>query len=939
VRVHDDIFEWVSSFPPWKQDLLLEAMSSPPLTDGQISRATDQLLGDPAAGAPREIDRTDLPTGASPSGTGLLLDAICDVDGVNALARGQRLDFAADGISLIYGRNGAGKTGYCRILKFCGRTLSPEDVRGHVAPAASVSAVVDGEPQLVAIDFDGAPPAQLGTIHVFDAHAADHYVSREHTVDYIPLALRVIERFADALQRVGNELDRRAEAAQDACPPLDVSTFRPHTATGRLLAGLTAQTPDEEIRRLATLSKAEQITREHLTADLAEIRSHNASQLRADAQARRKQVVDLHAGLVDLTHKLGADATRTAHSELEWLGACEQAAGIAAAKLDRMPLPGAGTEGWRVMYDAARAFAEHDARHPLPPSESASGVRCPLCMQELDDDARQRLLEFDAFVHANVNAQVAAARRAVRVRRDALPDIDAFTARYRDPIDLVDAPDDRQRNNETDQGDDRSPRPVAAWLAEATKHVTRIADGRLADGTGCLPELPAVIKDALSRIDAEVEHHARLERPDQEVRVEADLAELDDRAALAKRLDVVMHRLTSLRVVAALRAAKPQAASTGASTKLTQLCRSFIDADLEGALNRQLRALDFRGLDVRTTTRTAAGQPMVRLALKTVDETPLQAVLSAGEQRRLALGMFLAECEACGDGAPVIMDDPCCSLDQEGRRHIARSLAALAADRQVIVFTHDLPFVARLREAADMGTTVIDVHVQHVVRLDSAAGIVRGGLPWEGLRPSDRVAPLGAKLSAAAAHATGDPDVYRQLTEDFYNYLRQAYERVTEADLFGGAIERGNDAIHTQQLTQTLLGHDDIVALVQQGMTQTSTWLHDRAAADNPLLPTVDEMTDALESYQQLLARIKAVRSERERAKRDASAQRRATLQAADGMKPLGDAKRATPIARESAGTKSRQPATDASTRQLPLGAELDHILPAEHPAGDLPPG
>lgn len=106
-------------------------------------------------------------------------------------------------------------------------------------------------------------------------------------------------------------------------------------------------------------------------------------------------------------------------------------------------------------------------------------------------------------------------------------------------------------------------------------------------------------------------------------------------------------------------------------------------------------------------------------------------MLSQGEQRRLVLAAFLAEMEVLPGGSPVVFDGPITSIDQEGRRHIARTIARLAADRQVIVFTHEMSFAHELQRQAGAD---VPLGIQHVVRIGDSAGNVRPSLPWEGPR-------------------------------------------------------------------------------------------------------------------------------------------------------------------------------------------------------------
>src|ERR1700723_558323 len=56
--------------------------------------------------------------------------------GVNALAEDQTLKFSS-GLTVVYGDNGAGKTGYIRILKNACRARGPEKILGNVVSGAT----------------------------------------------------------------------------------------------------------------------------------------------------------------------------------------------------------------------------------------------------------------------------------------------------------------------------------------------------------------------------------------------------------------------------------------------------------------------------------------------------------------------------------------------------------------------------------------------------------------------------------------------------------------------------------------------------------------------------------------------------------------------------------------------------------------------------------
>ena len=88
----------------------------------------------------------------------------------------------------------------------------------------------------------------------------------------------------------------------------------------------------------------------------------------------------------------------------------------------------------------------------------------------------------------------------------------------------------------------------------------------------------------------------------------------------------------------------------------------------------------------------------------------LDAVLSEGEQRAIALGSFLAELSLAGHTAAIVFDDPVSSLDHHRRQNVAKRLVQEAKARQVIVFTHDTSFLGQLRDEIDQSGVHYEIH-------------------------------------------------------------------------------------------------------------------------------------------------------------------------------------------------------------------------------------
>lgn len=849
MSLHDEIFSWVKRQPAWKQELYLRAAVKPELEPRDIEEVSDILLGrGEQTPAPREVTRDDLP-GARDGGQALRIDSLSELRGVNLIADGQTLAFEPAGLNVVYGKNGAGKTGYSRILKHAGRTLRHETVLANVTvagsppPRAVITVCVGEEKRSTPVELQAPPPAHLARICVADALGAERYLTEDTEVDYAPAVLQSLTRLAAGLKALGADLARRAEAARPTA--LDLRPYGQHTRVAALLGSIAATTSEQELRSIATLSSPEQQQLRTLRAKRAEVEAMQAPKLRADAEASAAMAEHLEVELRELSQKLGAKGLEQACERQRKLDAAREAQRVAAATFAAEPIIGVGSETWKRMWEAARAYSEHQGQQ-LAPSHDAS--RCPLCMQELSPQAQARLARFEEFVKADISRQVTDAELETQRAAAVLPDVERTQLAH---VHIL-------RGIEPDEGSGNQ--PIRAWLAEAQNIAERMRVGDLEELTPLSAPPLKPIEEWVARCRREAAEHAALTDAAEQQRLTRALAELEAREELSKRLPEVLAHLNALRELARLAQAKRKLNTSTLSNTITALSRELIEADLQGALHRHLKALNFNGLAVRVRSKTVRGQALVGLRFQTVDGVPLNSVLSQGEQRRLALAMFLAEMEVLGEPNPVVLDDPASSIDQEGRRHIARTLCELACRQQVIVFTHELSFVHELGRCA---TDALPVHLQHVCRSGATVGHVREGLPWEGKKARARRQELQDRLGRLRElYEQQDEERYRSAASEFCVALRASFERAVEEEILGETVTRRDDTIHTKNLSKVVCTQQ-ICALVDRGVDDCSPWAHDRPLADGADPPTPDELGAGLEVYGKLLDLTRAERSPR----------------------------------------------------------------------------
>src|SRR5208283_3175689 len=132
----------------------------------------------------------------------LCLDTISDVQGINALSPTKPLSFAKSKLCIVYGRNGAGKSGYVRLLKHACGSRRPGDLLGDIFGTAA-------QPQSACFTFtedgktspatwNGTPIPELQGVEIYDTACGLVYVNEECEVAFEPWLLRLFTQLTEA---------------------------------------------------------------------------------------------------------------------------------------------------------------------------------------------------------------------------------------------------------------------------------------------------------------------------------------------------------------------------------------------------------------------------------------------------------------------------------------------------------------------------------------------------------------------------------------------------------------------------------------------------------------------------------------------------------------------------------------------------------------------
>ena len=171
---------------------------------------------------------------------------------------------------------------------------------------------------------------------------------------------------------------------------------------------------------------------------------------------------------------------------------------------------------------------------------------------------------------------------------------------------------------------------------------------------------------------------------------------------------------------------------------------------------------------VDAETRGDRGNQKFKIQLNSKAPAKVDAVASEGEQKCLALAGIFAELKIDRRKSGVVFDDPVNSMDHKWRRKIAKRLSDESINRQVIVFTHDLPFLKMLEEVSEK------ILIKALTRTRIETGVPTDNPPWDALKTHARVKWLKneyQKLNSVSNHGTEEK--YNEDVKRFYGKKRE----------------------------------------------------------------------------------------------------------------------------------------------------------------------
>ena len=628
----EQLLEWTANRPEWQRDALRRLAQSGELTEDDLLRLRLQIencaglpVDNVPAPIPLAVEHLSEAAGNQPK---TILTSLGPVQRVDRLAGDQPpLRFAVNGVTLIYGANASGKSGYCRITKQLCRSLSPGQLRGNVYDENQ------GEPPEIAVSFrvgdndqpkqdrvwvgDSEAPAELARISVFDTASARVYVDKKRKIEFLPYELDLLNKLGlgcRALDQGFKERDAALNAAVNT--PLPTGYTEGTTVYAAIAKLVTATALDHlpserDLRAVGTWTKEKQVELDQL----AETLSNDPAALMRQRTTAKQALETVKEEVSKAADNIGDLAITDIRNKQQDAQTKATAAEVAARDMFRdQPIPELGSEVWRQMLLYARDFATSVFTDKEPPQLATGGI-CVLCQQDLDEEAVQRMTAFDGYIAGRAAEESAAATLIFEdLRRTVLElvlrgkrEVDTLLSGYA-------ALSDATKQNATVV--------ISAFIEKAGERlesVKSILKDNTHDGLDALKPLPAsptqLIDDEIGRLERELAELKDVERDENAITLlRARYAELSDQKRLSEEIEIISERRNELEERHRLVTCRSECRLVAITRRITDRRREILTPELKTALNYELKTLRLTHIPLNLSDRGDAAESVVEVA-------------------------------------------------------------------------------------------------------------------------------------------------------------------------------------------------------------------------------------------------------------------------------------------------------------------------------------
>ena len=792
-----EVKAFVNAQPYWAKYLCSEILAGNDITESVIDNAYSYLLEN--LSLKQETEKPELFISYNPNASddykeNLSFDSLTNVEGVNALTENQTIDLA-NNLTIIYGTNGAGKSGYVRLLKNVFYSKDNEDIlpninidSGHKPKAATFNFSSEGTN--IPLKYpDNIGNGIFNQFAVFDGDIGKKHLSLRNDFSFRPAGLQLFNEFNVALERLNGKLNIEIQSKSIANPFADDDIFQGESEIKTWLIQLSHNSKLEELNAHLPYSEEEKTKKVQIDKEYDDLKIALAQKDKAlkELQTIKAQLAARIQNLVNSNTWFAQDQL---NSVIKAITNCKtkedtaQKEGVEKFKTDK--IENIGSTEWKQFIEAAAKFASTQNEGEYP----SLGDNCILCQQAINDDVPKSLIcSYWAYIKSVAEQEAKTAKENLaklkadyqKLSFNQFPETDTLAVWLKDKQETV-------LDNLKDE-------------LKKQEALRQILVSNITDKKDILQVEIQIDLSALFTISETVDKEIKAFEDDEQNKKLGELLKKKTYLAHKEKLEARYPDIETLHKnliwVNKADQFNKRAVKKSSTDTEKRLSEEYFNTDYISEFNNECDKLNGK-FGIEIDARSSDARSNRQLFLKGNDPS---AILSEGEQKVIALADFIAETNITTINRGIILDDPVNSLDYERKETIAKRLVEISGSKQVIVFTHDVVFFKNL-EKFGLGlfgkkSPSIKFNTIRATGRNAIGTVISDHSP---VRDSLYTNPHLPKTYLQKAKRETDEDFSLSLIRSGFGALRSCYEAITATKVLASAVQRFDSLIRVSNI-------------------------------------------------------------------------------------------------------------------------------------------
>ncbi len=759
----------------------------------------------------------------------VILKSISNVQGVAALRPTRPLEFT-EGLNVVYGANGCGKSSYVKILKKAENPKDDISIIGNVFEKSIVTAKAtltfseDGTEKTV--DWSLQNQKNL-PIRIYDSKIAQRFIEKSTETVYEPKLLHIFTLMADVSEYIGQEVNfelNKITSNTERIPNeiINSDLCKTYNEIDSLISleefDASVIFTENDKKQLDIINKAFEDSNPEKTKDklLAQIGILN--QIKQD-------VFNVYS---ELDKSKVTDYLSSRETQIKTKKAFDE---FLLSVREVSIIDNFGSELWKQMWESSQKYSNSI-------KDSSVNNICVLCQQSLSHDAKIRFEKFSEIYSSDLDKKKNDAYEQFQKKTQKLSGIitEKLNTNQIKQILTTNAFSDENISPITNIINKLYDRAIWLYNYDSNNNCPDIVP---------LDEATKIFSTIRKQFDLELEALKEfLNNYDEQYKRKLELQSL-------KWFNEHRNIISTKKSCLILDEIKSGIKTNSITKTKNTLSDKLITEVYISRFTNELSALNpSHSIKVELLSDGKKGKTSHRVSIKgAVEKRKTEEILSEGEYRVVSIAAFMADLNSINKTQAFIFDDPINSLDHNYEDNVAKQLVKLSFERQVIIFTHRIAFAETLKTCLEMymrdnPNLKSNSKFNYIELRNNPMGepIIKGDYNKTDAISSLKLMKSEALQQIRKLRTNGDYELADARLKSCCTVIRSDIEFAIEKILLDGIVTRYNKNISTMKIKSLNKIKPEDITFIDKMMTKYSYYEHSQPSEKPIELPELDEI-------------------------------------------------------------------------------------------------